>query len=48
MSEYHARCLACARYFGVIELWSREMENRLINMRLYYRQQTFRRESVAD
>ena len=42
----HLRCLACAPYFGLIEAWSREQENRLINMRLYYRQQNFRRESV--
>ena len=48
MSEYHARCLACAHLIGIIEAWSREQENRLINMRLLYRAVTFRRESVAD
>jgi hypothetical protein len=46
MSGYHVRCLACAPVYGIIEAWSREQENRLINMRLLYRAVTFRREPV--
>ena len=46
MNGYHVRCLACASVYGLIEAWSRERENLLINMRLYYRQETFRREPV--